>query len=204
MNRRPRRCSSTASSTNGRRAGARWSRRSSGGWLAAWRSSAPSRPAGTPAAPSWPRGRGRARPCSSRFPKSSRASLAPRTTTSPTFSPQCERTSARSVESLLERLLATLRTRRPSCGSDPRTRRRHPGERIIAFCHYAAETVGALWSTLGRDAGVAALTASGARVAGGRVSRASVLEQLRASRRRRPRDAARRADRLAHHHGRAE
>jgi len=56
-------------------------------------------------------------------------------------------------------------------------RRRHPGERIIAFCHYA-ETVRALWSTLGRDAGVGALTASGARVAGGRVSRASVLEQF--------------------------
>ncbi len=56
-------------------------------------------------------------------------------------------------------------------------RRRHPGERIIAFCHYA-ETVRALWSRLGREPCVAALTASGARVAGGRISRSSVLEQF--------------------------
>jgi superfamily II DNA or RNA helicase len=83
----------------------------------------------------------------------------------------------RGIESLLERL------RRAANPDDDRAvairelRRRHAGERIIAFCHYV-ETVRALWSTLGRDAGVAALTASGARVAGGRVSRASVLEQF--------------------------
>jgi superfamily II DNA or RNA helicase len=53
----------------------------------------------------------------------------------------------------------------------------HPGERVIAFCHYG-ETVRALWSRLARDAGVAALTGVGARVASGRVSRASVLEQF--------------------------
>lgn len=56
-------------------------------------------------------------------------------------------------------------------------RRRHSGERVIAFCHYA-ETVRALWTRLGRDAGVAALTASAARVASGRVSRESVLRQF--------------------------
>ena len=56
-------------------------------------------------------------------------------------------------------------------------RRRHTRERIIAFCHYA-ETVRAFWARLGRDAGVAALTSSGARVASGRISRASVLEQF--------------------------
>lgn len=81
------------------------------------------------------------------------------------------------VEALVGRLRAT---------PDPDDRRgnalreiqqRHAGERIIAFCHYA-ETVRALWARLGRDTGVAALTASSARVAGGRVSRDSVLRQF--------------------------
>jgi superfamily II DNA or RNA helicase len=58
-----------------------------------------------------------------------------------------------------------------------RIRIAHPGERIIAFCHYA-ETVNALRSRLVRDAGVAALTASGARIASGRVSRDVVLAQF--------------------------
>jgi superfamily II DNA or RNA helicase len=56
-------------------------------------------------------------------------------------------------------------------------RRRHPGERIIAFCQYA-ETVSMLRSTLARDGGVAALTASGARISSGRVSRDVVLAQF--------------------------
>jgi superfamily II DNA or RNA helicase len=55
-------------------------------------------------------------------------------------------------------------------------RERHPGERIIAFCHYA-ETVHALYARLRNSAGVAALTASGARVAGGRITRDDVLRQ---------------------------
>ena len=81
------------------------------------------------------------------------------------------------VEILLDRL------RRGADPDDDRAeairtlRHRHPGERVIAFCHYT-ETVRALWSRLGRHAGVAALTASGARVAGGRVTRASVLDQF--------------------------
>jgi hypothetical protein len=56
-------------------------------------------------------------------------------------------------------------------------RRRHPDERIIAFCHYA-ETVSALWQRLRRVPGVAALTARGAHVAGGRISRGDVLAQF--------------------------
>jgi superfamily II DNA or RNA helicase len=56
-------------------------------------------------------------------------------------------------------------------------RRRHAGERVIAFCHYT-ETVRALWQRLSREPGVAALTAHGARVAGGRISRETVLRQL--------------------------
>jgi superfamily II DNA or RNA helicase len=83
----------------------------------------------------------------------------------------------RAVGSLLERLRRAPNPDDDRAAAIRELRRRHPGERIIAFCHYA-ETVRALWSTLGRDAGVAALTASRARVAGGRVSRASVLEQF--------------------------
>ncbi len=83
----------------------------------------------------------------------------------------------RAVESLLERLRRAANPDDDRATAIRELRLRHPGERIIAFCHYT-ETVRALWSTLGRDAGVAALTASGARVAGGRVSRASVLEQF--------------------------
>jgi hypothetical protein len=83
----------------------------------------------------------------------------------------------RAVGSLLERLRRAPNPDDDRAAAIRELRRRHPGERIIAFCH-SAETVRALWSTLGRDAGVAALTASGARVAGGRVSRASVLEQF--------------------------
>jgi hypothetical protein len=53
----------------------------------------------------------------------------------------------------------------------------HPGERIIAFCHYE-ETVNVLRSRLARRRGVAALTAKGARVAGGPVTRDVVLRQF--------------------------
>ena len=53
----------------------------------------------------------------------------------------------------------------------------HPGERVIAFCHYE-ETVNVLWSRLSRRRGVAALTAKGARVAGGPVARDVVLRQF--------------------------
>ena len=53
----------------------------------------------------------------------------------------------------------------------------HPNERIIAFCHYE-ETVSTLWTRLARRPGVAALTARGARVAGGAVSRDDVLRQF--------------------------
>jgi len=58
-----------------------------------------------------------------------------------------------------------------------RIRAAHPGERIIAFCHYA-ETVNALRSRMARDPGIAALTANGARIASGRVSRDVVLAQF--------------------------
>lgn len=56
-------------------------------------------------------------------------------------------------------------------------RRSHAGERIIAFCQYA-ETVASLRSLMSRDPGIATLTASGARVAGGRITRDDVLVQF--------------------------
>lgn len=56
-------------------------------------------------------------------------------------------------------------------------RAQHPGERIIAFCQYT-ETVHALRSLLAREPGVAALTAHGARIAGGRASRDEVIAQF--------------------------
>jgi superfamily II DNA or RNA helicase len=59
-------------------------------------------------------------------------------------------------------------------------KRRHAGERIIAFCQYA-ETVGVLRAKLAREPGIATLTASGARVSGGRVPRDAVLAQFTAS-----------------------
>jgi superfamily II DNA or RNA helicase len=86
----------------------------------------------------------------------------------------------------VEALLRHLRT-----SADPdvaradalrRIRRTHPGERIIAFCQYA-ETVNVLRSQLARDAGIAALTASGARVAGGKLRRSDVLAQFTPSER---------------------
>jgi superfamily II DNA or RNA helicase len=53
----------------------------------------------------------------------------------------------------------------------------HREERIIAFCHYE-ETVNALWARLAHRPCVAALTARGARLAGGSVSREVVLRQF--------------------------
>jgi hypothetical protein len=53
----------------------------------------------------------------------------------------------------------------------------HPGERVIAFCQYA-ETVNVLRAKLANTPGVAALTAAGARIASGRVSREAVLSQF--------------------------
>jgi superfamily II DNA or RNA helicase len=88
----------------------------------------------------------------------------------------------------LDRHIAAIATllRRLRSSADPdneraevlrRIRAAHPGERIIAFCHYA-ETVNALRSRLARDAGVAALTANGARISSGRIPREAVLAQF--------------------------
>jgi superfamily II DNA or RNA helicase len=90
---------------------------------------------------------------------------------------QAVRAYRQAVESLISRLRATPDPDDRRGEALREIRRRHTGERVIAFCHYA-ETVRALWARLGRDPGVAALTASAARVASGRVSRESVLRQF--------------------------
>lgn len=96
----------------------------------------------------------------------------------------------------IEALLRSLRT-----SPDPddmraaalvRIRAAHPSARIIAFCQYA-ETVNSLRSRLTRERGIAALTASGARVAGGPISRDAAIAQFAPvdSARSAPRDAER-------------
>jgi superfamily II DNA or RNA helicase len=55
-----------------------------------------------------------------------------------------------------------------------RIRELHPDRRIVAFSQYA-DTVDRLFSLLSHDGGIAALTGSGARVAGGNISRAEAL-----------------------------
>jgi hypothetical protein len=56
-------------------------------------------------------------------------------------------------------------------------RGRHPGARIVAFSEYT-DTINALYRALSSDAGVAARTHRGARVAGGRTRRRDVLAQF--------------------------
>jgi superfamily II DNA or RNA helicase len=81
------------------------------------------------------------------------------------------------IQTLLHRLRDSPDPDEERADTLRRIRAAHPGERIIAFCHYA-ETVNVLRSRLARDVGVAALTANGARIASGRVSREVVLAQF--------------------------
>jgi len=81
------------------------------------------------------------------------------------------------VDALLHHLRTTANPDVARADALRRIRQAHPGERVIAFCQYA-ETVNALRTLLARDAGIAALTASGARVAGGKLPRSEVLSQF--------------------------
>jgi superfamily II DNA or RNA helicase len=56
-------------------------------------------------------------------------------------------------------------------------RTRHPGERIVAFAQFA-ETIDALFDRLRRSPGVCALTADGAQVAGGALTRGEALARF--------------------------
>ncbi len=69
---------------------------------------------------------------------------------------------------------------------------RHPAEKVVAFTQYA-DTARALFREMRRDAGVAVLTARGASVAGGALSRREAIERFapRASGVRAPRDIER-------------
>jgi superfamily II DNA or RNA helicase len=82
-----------------------------------------------------------------------------------------------SVANLIATLRATDDPDRHRAKALLEIRRNHPGERIIAFCQYA-ETVAALRSILVASPGIAALTARGARVAGGRISRDDVIARF--------------------------
>lgn len=53
----------------------------------------------------------------------------------------------------------------------------HPGEKVLAFSQFA-DTVGAYWQLMRGIGGVCALTASGARVAGGKLSRAEAIARF--------------------------
>jgi len=81
------------------------------------------------------------------------------------------------IAALLTRLRATHDPDIDRANALRQIRRDHPNERVIAFCQYT-ETVNALRRHLARDPGVAGLTARGARVAGGRITRADVLAQF--------------------------
>jgi len=89
--------------------------------------------------------------------------------------------SIRRHDDAIANLIATLRATddpdRARASALLEIHRRHRGERVIAFCHYA-ETVGVLRSLLSSEPGIAALTARGARVAGGRISREDVIAQF--------------------------
>ena len=56
-------------------------------------------------------------------------------------------------------------------------RRRHPGERIVVFSHFA-DSVRTMFDRLRSDGGVAAVTANGAWVAGGPLTRADALARF--------------------------
>jgi len=88
------------------------------------------------------------------------------------------RAHSKGLKALLTRLRATADPDIARANALMEIRQRHPGARVIAFSQYA-ETVHALSRLLiDRLPGVAALTASGGRVIGGRVTRREVLAQF--------------------------
>ena len=82
------------------------------------------------------------------------------------------------------RALREIRERARASSSDAnraeivrRIRSAHAGTRVVAFSQYA-DTVSALFTRLCRDGEVAALTGTGARVAGGSISRKEAIERF--------------------------
>lgn len=89
--------------------------------------------------------------------------------------------SVREHERALSELLCSLP--RESVADDARVdqlravRRRHPHEKIVAFSQFT-DTVARLYRGIAPDGGVAMLTAAGARIAGGPISRAEALARF--------------------------
>lgn len=98
----------------------------------------------------------------------------------------------RAVRTLLQRAGASAWTDARRAQLLREVRSLHPGEKIAAFTQFA-DTARALFHELRRDAGVAVLTAGGASVAGGALSRQEAIERFapRASGVRAPRDIER-------------
>jgi superfamily II DNA or RNA helicase len=81
------------------------------------------------------------------------------------------------VRALLERAMASAWTDARRAQLLREIRARHPGEKIAAFTQFA-DTARALYRELRRDPGVAVLTARGASVAGGKLSRREAIERF--------------------------
>ncbi len=82
---------------------------------------------------------------------------------------------AAAVRALLQRIARNRRADERRAAELERVRQRHPGEQIVAFTQYA-ETVRSLFRALRHSPGVCALTARGAVVAGGPITRRQALE----------------------------
>jgi superfamily II DNA or RNA helicase len=83
----------------------------------------------------------------------------------------------RGVRALLERARASAWTDAARAQQLRDVRARHRGEKIVAFTQFA-DTARALFREMRRDAGVAVLTARGASVAGGVLSRREAIERF--------------------------
>ena len=83
----------------------------------------------------------------------------------------------RAVRALLERARASEWTDVRRAELLHEIRERHPGQKVVAFTQFA-DTARALFRLLARQRGVAVLTAHGARVAGGALSRREAIERF--------------------------
>ncbi len=83
----------------------------------------------------------------------------------------------RGVRSLIERATASTWTDAERANALREIRAKHPGEKVVAFTQFA-DTARALFRELRRDDGVAVLTARGASVAGGTLTRREAIERF--------------------------
>jgi superfamily II DNA or RNA helicase len=106
----------------------------------------------------------------------------------PLFQPSDRSIDQRGLNEQLDRFIEgasalLARCRRPPDPDDARVRllrslrRQHPGERIVAFSQYA-HTIGGIGRRMRNDAGIAVVTAGGARIASGSIPREEVVSQF--------------------------